>query len=1107
MNNSEKIKKPIDSQKELDWSLMTDDSPDVTIKDNNKIVNHGIKFENLIEKLLYAMFAGEDCWHRTQETNDGKKDFFRYINGNFNEQEWAECKNYANNLSINILSPTMVMAALENIKTVYFFSRSPLNYNAVESVVRYSQTTGKKVYIIDGKLLEAYIVKYWQKPEIRKFFASQAENFDVNLFFKNTPQLQIIKQIKDLQGNRIHSGKIFSKGETFKLGVILRNISTTDTDYKITITQSSDKIKFENAVDNKTCIERGHLAPGLTRELVYTCNALSAGVERFNAKIEYGKKSEFIKYKIEISEEAFNLWTNSSALEKYDSCKKHLETFNRKPIVICGAEGTGKSTLLSILIQENEINSGYRIISVENNLSRNQIFQSVLFKSIGASTELAVPTDQLEEEAFLTCFMLDNYVKSDKEFAKAVMRVYDYNAPFLFIFDDADKISRNHRDIIRALVRESKSENKPIYFIFTVNDDENNGLDVFLNNIGWGDLYESTDVNDIHLEKFKKTDVINCLKLGYGLNELDYAFENFDRTVSPRDVRDFIKDLKKQNIIYHNNKHQFVIYDKNKFKKAVQTSLYADKAFRELCYNLNDTSKFVMKFLLIAEIMSQDVRNNYQTAVSELLEIGLIKYECENVIIANDNFVKSIKKHFEYIEEDYADIYATDSVDRCAKVVCALNLISHKQKEKAEFLNSFFLSPDNMRPSKRYEIYSLICDKFPYIKELDLALVALNFIKCNLPYFSKEQGHDSTYALYAKIAEMAIICNWDEKNSIVIMAELLKKVLDRALSTYHNKECYGFAMSFIDKINIAQNMNERDKSYWLSHYFNRAAIAAERGVKLSDFEKRYHYSACELYAKSKEYCEAAGNPDELLLQMNVDEFNHHYVYSSSLTFDIILRIKREIYNLKADNIKRKQCFDYHKILYDYLAVRLNVFDGKKSDIIEELYLKTDNLLSTQIENSPFYMAKLYLLKVYLLIEKEQYNLADKTITEALDYVYLNELRRAFFKFMFVRAQLADIIDKTNMGKEKKLNAAVLSLKQFFDINDENKTDNMRDIYVAVELLTFIYKNTDNKFVRSLIDSKDRTQCELWDCVCGKNKESKFFKTSYFCYNGIQFPTI
>lgn len=87
---------------------------------NNKTVNKGILFEDLIEKLLTAMFPKE-IWRRTIESHDGKRDFVYPYEENLPDQKWAECKNYSSNLSLNIIAPTLIMGTIENIQSIFSF--------------------------------------------------------------------------------------------------------------------------------------------------------------------------------------------------------------------------------------------------------------------------------------------------------------------------------------------------------------------------------------------------------------------------------------------------------------------------------------------------------------------------------------------------------------------------------------------------------------------------------------------------------------------------------------------------------------------------------------------------------------------------------------------------------------------------------------------------------------------------------------------------------------------------------------------------------------------------------------------------------------------------
>ena len=138
----------------LDWSLITKE-----INNTEKKPNKGILFEDLVEKLISAMFPSE-VWKRTSLSYDGKKDFVYPKNTYLPEQKWAECKNYNNNLSINVISPTLIMGSINNIEEIYFFSYSQLNDNAIDAIMRFSKSTNKKISIFDGALLESLICKY-----------------------------------------------------------------------------------------------------------------------------------------------------------------------------------------------------------------------------------------------------------------------------------------------------------------------------------------------------------------------------------------------------------------------------------------------------------------------------------------------------------------------------------------------------------------------------------------------------------------------------------------------------------------------------------------------------------------------------------------------------------------------------------------------------------------------------------------------------------------------------------------------------------------------------------------------------------------------------------
>lgn len=60
---------------------------------------------------------GDGPNHRMTE----KKDFAAPYEDFGRDTHWAECKNYDKRISINTLSPTLVMSAIEEVPNIIFF--------------------------------------------------------------------------------------------------------------------------------------------------------------------------------------------------------------------------------------------------------------------------------------------------------------------------------------------------------------------------------------------------------------------------------------------------------------------------------------------------------------------------------------------------------------------------------------------------------------------------------------------------------------------------------------------------------------------------------------------------------------------------------------------------------------------------------------------------------------------------------------------------------------------------------------------------------------------------------------------------------------------------
>lgn len=64
-------------------------------------------------------------------------------------------------------------------------------------------------------------------------------------------------------------------------------------------------------------------------------------------------------------------WPGDDALKAPDDGKQHLAKKEAQPLLIVGQNGTGKSTLTEILLQQGQIQELYQVLKVDLTLARN----------------------------------------------------------------------------------------------------------------------------------------------------------------------------------------------------------------------------------------------------------------------------------------------------------------------------------------------------------------------------------------------------------------------------------------------------------------------------------------------------------------------------------------------------------------------------------------------------------------------------------------------------------------------------------------------------------------------------------------------------------------
>lgn len=128
----------------------------------------GVKFEELVATILPKLYPGK--WHPTQYSWDGKKDFYQQRG---EERRWAECKAYKKPISINIISPTLIMALLDDAHVILLFSYSRLNKNARLYLGQFAAMMTRTIRVYDDEALEHLILMY---ANLDRFFPTVCIN-------------------------------------------------------------------------------------------------------------------------------------------------------------------------------------------------------------------------------------------------------------------------------------------------------------------------------------------------------------------------------------------------------------------------------------------------------------------------------------------------------------------------------------------------------------------------------------------------------------------------------------------------------------------------------------------------------------------------------------------------------------------------------------------------------------------------------------------------------------------------------------------------------------------------------------------------------------------
>ncbi|MBE6841118.1 MAG: ATP-binding protein [Ruminococcus sp.] len=1076
--------------RKLDWSLFT--------KDNQlgNGVNKGIAFEDVVEQLIKAMFPKEN-WRRTPKSHDKKRDFVYPQDETLPDQKWAECKNYYENLSINTIAPTLVMGAIDQIQCIYFYSYSKLNDNAIEGILRYAESSKKKVNIFDGILLDNLIIKYNNQIETKRFFPN--DDFS-NLSYDNTVPFRLICSVTNTNNYKTMISPRFNIGAKFVLKVIVQNLMPNENNFSYKV--EAPELKLSRSGYD------GELKFGSIIEHKIICEGLKAGKWNISVKLNLNGTDISVNAHVEISDQTYSFWSGKNAVESYRVCTDHLTGYNEKPLFITGSSGMGKTTMLDLIANNEEVLKKYEIQCINHMLTREACLKELLFNRFGLESDNSVDSESQEKDKLNDLkVLLTNYTHGAGDLAKVLMNTYDPKKPFLFMVDNAHLLSSAYARWIKEIISVSKKQQKKVYVIFAI-DPVIISIEDIYTDLYATDEYSDESVNDVHLRKFDKQDTIAYIQHFYGDLDIRKFFDNYtDQMVVPAKVQRFCSMISEKEVLIplpDKNGIKYKIIDENAFAEFVEKYIYSDFVLDSTDPIFeNKKNDECLKFIYISGSANLPQNASQNKIIHRMIEYGILARHNNNVFFSSSELRTIIGNILSFSDDDYDDLYEHESSSQETKALCILNLL--KKKEGAyNFLDNFFKSQGNfITKNQRWETCCLVLDKFGELRDMGLIHQLLLFLKNNYTPLYEEQGHYKFFLFLELAMKTFISNNWDTDNeSIEIIAYFIKKYFDRALSTYNYSTVGRNYDAIKAKFISLKHLPESRKNYWLCHFSNRAAIVADRASDV--FWGGAYNDADTLYKESRKRCLDAGDPSELRMQILIDEFYRYYVYGHSLKGTILNSFYDDLRKLDTDELHEIISLQYHLILMEYMKLKLA---NTGADKLKEL---PENIISLRKKcNSPFYVIKLYLIEIYILIETEEYGQAYELLDEAKEYALTKDMRSWIYKLSCAKAFLMKICP--SIEKEIDLQGQIrIAFEQFIRIRKNSIQDLKREIFLPVELSKMSEDATMRKIVEC-IKAQDKTQ-DFWgdlnDYISGNMTSNgiKYFR-SYFTIHGIDFPNI
>lgn len=364
-------------------------------KDGKKyIVKDGKKFEDLI-KVILDLEYGENRWKETGKSWDGSRDFEWKSNDWY---RWAECKNYESNISLNVISNTLIMAMIEYADEVLIFSYSKIKKPVLNKLIQFANVSKKILRIYADESLEELILKHMDQLK-KEFFprfdpVACTESVHLSPYIACniiSDPIRAYTLNEDITGIP-HKPDAINVNSILCIDICVWNQTNKDTDISVALDWREAEGHFlvlSSLNKNQVCFKA--LANSTNVKKIYIqCIVYKKRLPLPNVVVSCGRANTVFSFGyVKCS------WVGECSLQgtSYKKCIKEFSSkiLNSKfyrAINIYGTSGTGKSRLL----QECEniaLGKEYRVIEIKYSSSysgreENEISQKIIIEFICA---------------------------------------------------------------------------------------------------------------------------------------------------------------------------------------------------------------------------------------------------------------------------------------------------------------------------------------------------------------------------------------------------------------------------------------------------------------------------------------------------------------------------------------------------------------------------------------------------------------------------------------------------------------------------------------------------------------------------------------------------